>query len=385
MAEYLPNKGVTFWPVGNGDSTTVSVNDNVKIQIDLHHTEASENDDEEECYPVVSHLVEELPEVDGTPYLSAFALTHPDKDHVQGFGKLLEEATIGELWLTPRVFHDEELSEEAEAFYNEAERRRKLAIKNNGVLAPGDRIRIFGYHSVLEEEKFKNFPEELLTLPGEVLTEIDGEDYQDEFSAFVHSPFKTDVEEERNDSSLGLQITLGGETDCLKILIFGDLAHEGMRKLIDISKANDNESKLEWNILLAPHHCSKSVMYTKDDNDNNVLQQEMMDDLGEYCLDTGYVVSSSKSIPKSNKQGDNPPHAIAKDRYQEIVTTGFLCTHSDESDSEPEPIVFEKSNEGICLNGELVAMKSTKSLSDSIKEARSSGTPPTNAAGFGAK
>jgi hypothetical protein len=67
----------------------------------LHHTEASEDDDDE-CYPVVSHLVAELPEVDGKPYLSVFALTHPDKDHVQGFGKLLEEATIGELWLTPR-------------------------------------------------------------------------------------------------------------------------------------------------------------------------------------------------------------------------------------------------------------------------------------------
>ena len=37
MSDHLPTQGVTFWPVGNGDSTTVSINDDVKLQIDLHH------------------------------------------------------------------------------------------------------------------------------------------------------------------------------------------------------------------------------------------------------------------------------------------------------------------------------------------------------------
>ncbi len=100
MTDSIPNKGVTFWPVGNGDSTTISISEQVKIQIDLHHMVAAEDDDEE-YYPVVDHLTEGLPKIDGTPYLSVFALTHPDKDHIQGFDKLLEQATIGELWLTP--------------------------------------------------------------------------------------------------------------------------------------------------------------------------------------------------------------------------------------------------------------------------------------------
>jgi len=381
MSDHLPTQGVTFWPVGNGDSTTVSINDDVKLQIDLHHVVAADDEDEE-YYPVVDHLVEELPEVEGKPYLSVFALTHPDKDHIQGFDKLLDEVTIGELWLTPRIFDDEELSKEAEVFYNEAERRRKLAIKKNGDLQSGDKIRLFGYNSILEKDKFKNFPEDLLTLPGESLSLVDGEDLAEEFRAFVHSPFKAEKEDERNDTSLGLQISLGSEDDDLKVLIFGDLKHDGLRKIIDISRHNDNEDKMKWNILLAPHHCSKSIMYTKDENDNNVFQQEMMDDLESFCLETGYIVSSSESIPASNKKGDNPPHALAKKRYEEIVSTDFLCTHNEKSE-DAEPIVFEKMDDGLLLNGESVNVGSTKSLTTAVDEARSSGTPPTNTAGFG--
>lgn len=381
MSDHLPTQGVTFWPVGNGDSTTVSINDDVKLQIDLHHMVAAEDEDEE-YYPVVDHLVEELPKVKGKPYLAVFALTHPDKDHIQGFDKLLEEATIGELWLTPRVFDDEELSKEADAFYEEADRRRKLAIEKNGDLESGDRIRIFGYSTILEENKFEGFPDELLTLPGESISRLDGDDLAEEFRAFIHSPFKAEEEDERNDTSLGMQISLGREEDDLKVLILGDLEHDSLRKIIDISKANENEDELKWNILLAPHHCSKSVMYTKDENDNNVLQQEMMDDLERFCLDTGYIVSSSKSIPASNKKGDNPPHAIAKDRYEEIVSSEFLCTHNDESE-DAEPIVFDKSGDELILNGESISAVAAKSLSSIIDDARASGTPPTNTAGFG--
>lgn len=381
MSDHLPTQGVTFWPVGNGDSTTVSINDDVKLQIDLHHMVAADDEDEE-YYPIVDHLVEELPKKDGKPYLSAFALTHPDKDHIQGFDKLLEQATIGELWLTPRIFDDEELSKEADAFYVEADRRRKQAIKKNGDLESGDKIRIFGYSSILKTDKFKGFPEGLLTLPGESLSLVDGDDLADEFRAFIHSPFKAGEDDERNDTSLGMQISLGSEDDDLKVLVFGDLEHDSLRKIIDISKANGNEDKLEWNILLAPHHCSKSVMYTKDENDNNVFQREMMDDLERFCLDTGYVVSSSKSIPASNKKGDNPPHAIAKERYEEIVSTDFLCTHKEESE-DAEPIVFEQTGYGLVLNGESVREDSAKSLSASVNAARASGNPPTNTAGFG--
>src|SRR3546814_8227730 len=117
--------GVLFWPVGTGDSTTFVVReDQVIFQVDLRHTAKSE-DEETDCAPILDQLEENLPKVNGRPYLSSFALTHPDKDHIQGFEELMERVDIGELWFTPRVFREQaaELCEDAAAFREEAHRR----------------------------------------------------------------------------------------------------------------------------------------------------------------------------------------------------------------------------------------------------------------------
>src|SRR5687768_11325016 len=99
----LPDKkAVIFWPVGCGDSTTLVLKPKeLVMQIDLRHLEKSETPDEPE-WDIINHLVRTLPKQNGRPYLSVFALTHPDKDHIQGFGELLKRVHIGELWHTPK-------------------------------------------------------------------------------------------------------------------------------------------------------------------------------------------------------------------------------------------------------------------------------------------
>ena len=101
MAFELPGRGLVFWPVGNGDSTTILVDSETCLQVDLNHMEKSEDDDDA-SWAVVDELVERLPKVNGRPYLAAFALTHPDQDHCRGFAELLDKVDIGELWFTPR-------------------------------------------------------------------------------------------------------------------------------------------------------------------------------------------------------------------------------------------------------------------------------------------
>ena len=101
----LPSRGVVFWPVGTGDSTTVIIDDEVVLQVDLHDM-AKADDDETPEVPVVDRLVEALPQVDGEPYLAVFALTHADKDHCLGFADLLEKVRIGQLWSTPRLWRE---------------------------------------------------------------------------------------------------------------------------------------------------------------------------------------------------------------------------------------------------------------------------------------
>src|SRR5271155_1351260 len=96
----LPKQGVVFWPVGTGDSTTIVVTDEAVVQVDLHHLECSELEDDPRI-PIVDRLVSLLPSVGDKPYLAVFVLTHPDKDHCLGFRELLKKVRIGEIWFSP--------------------------------------------------------------------------------------------------------------------------------------------------------------------------------------------------------------------------------------------------------------------------------------------
>ena len=347
MAFELPRRGLVFWPVGNGDSTTIVVDAETYLQVDLNHLEKSEDDDDA-SWAVVDELVERLPKVNGRPYLAAFALTHPDQDHCRGFAELLDEVDIGELWFTPRIFREysKDLCDDAKEFKKEAERRVKKAIDTEDDPGAGNRVRIFGYSELLEEEDFKGFPKDRLTVPGDELTVIDEKDVSDEFRAFVHAPFKDDDAGERNDTSLGMQITLYHGARKLRALLLGDLSYPIIKRIFEVSETDD----LAWNVLLAPHHCSKAAMYWKDDGeDDEKLKKHIVEEIDKASLEPNRVVSSSNSVPSSNKAGDNPPHAKAKTQY-EIITESFLCTMDQD-----EPIVAKIDNEKVVLAGAATA------------------------------
>ncbi len=371
-----------FWKVGTGDSTTVVVKEGVVLQVDLHHISASEDGDDDRT-PIVDRLIEHLPEVDGDPYLSGFALTHPDKDHIQGFEELLDQATIGELWFTPRVFNEykKDLCEDAIAFQDEAMRRVKVTIDSDGEVAAGDRVRLIGYDSLLEGDDFKGFPDELLTTPGNVVTNLDDEDLEGEFRAFIHAPFKDDDENDRNDTSMAMQVVLGDDPSQGGALLFGDISYPIIRRIFDETKDHDNEDALSWKVFLAPHHCSKSIMYQKE-GDTEKFMKDIMDDLDAAQVEGGYIVSSSESVPSSNKKGDNPPHAKAKDRYEEIADSDFLCTHDHAGDEEC--LTFTSDDGTIVFDGEVSESGTVEdSVAAAVVAGRGSDEPPTEDIGFG--
>ena len=370
MAFELPARGLVFWPVGNGDSTTIIIDSKTCLQIDLNHIEKSEDD---ATWAVVDELIDRLPKVGGRPYLAVFALTHPDQDHCRGFDRLLDEVDIGELWFTPRIFleYNKDLCDDAEAFKKEARRCVKKTIEIGGDPGAGNRVRVFGYSDLLEEEDFKDFPKDRLTVPGNELTLIDEKDMSDEFRVFVHAPFKDDDASERNDTSLGMQITLYDGTQKLRALLLGDLSYPIIKRIFEVSEADD----LSWNVLLAPHHCSKAVMYWKEDGDDEEkLKKHIVNEMEEVSQDPNRVVSSSKPVPSSNKPGDNPPHAKAKTQY-ETITDSFLCTMDQD-----DPIVAELDNQKIVLAGAATASVSASQAAD---KARGSNEPPRGAHTYG--
>ncbi len=372
MSFELPQRGYVFWPVGNGDSTTVVIDSDAHLQVDLNHLEKSE-DDEDPTWAVVDELVNLLPTKDGRPYLSAFALTHPDQDHCRGFPKLLEEVDIGELWFTPRIFreYNKDLCDDAEAFKKEAERRVKATIEADGDPGAGNRVRIFGYSELLNEDEFQGFPDDRITIPGSELATVDEADVSSTFRAFVHSPFKDDDAGERNDTSLGMHITLIDGSGNLQALLLGDLSYPIIKRIFAVSKGDD----LAWNVLLAPHHCSKSAMYWKDEDDSEEqLKQHIVDEMDGASGDPNRVVASSNTVPSSNELGDDPPHAKAKTQY-ETITESFLCTMDND-----DPIVASLENGEISFAG---APTPSKSASEAAREARGSNETPRDAVTYG--
>ncbi len=385
--EKLPEKGFVFWPVGCGDSTTVVVRDDVVLQIDIRHAESAEDDDDPKV-PVIDELLNLLPKKDGKPYLAAFGATHLDKDHITGFKELKDKVTIGDLWFTPRVLweqDEDELCEDAKAFRDEAERRIKK-LKADKTVGSGDRIRIIGYGPDLEQHReiYKNLPEGAVTVPGSEFTAIDGTDYADDFRTFVHAPFKEDAEAERNRTSFALQITLKNGAETLRGLTFGDLAYKGLRQIFDRSDSGD----LEWDVFLSPHHCSKSVMYAQDEDDDEgeeKLQQGLLDDIEAAACADAYIVASSPPIPAKDEDGANPPHRKAASRYEELVDDGhFVCTGEQPNEASPEPVVFELGAEGYELRDAAgTAAVRESQVRAAAQAARGTTSTPAATVGFG--
>lgn len=379
----LPARGIVFWPVGVGDSSTVVIDDESVLQVDLHHLESAE-DDEDPRVPIVDRLVELLPKRNGASYLAGFAATHLDADHILGFAELLEKVTIGDLWFTPRIFRDVDegtLCDDGKVFVKEAERRIDK-VRKEGAVASGDRIRIIGHDELLSETPYSELPDETFVIPGEFLTAIDGTDHKDTFRAFIHAPFKDDGSKERNDTSLAMQITLVDGNQTLNALLLGDLSYPDLKSIFARSKADD----LLWNAFLAPHHCSRKAMYWADEpGDEPTLRQDILDAIKAAAGSPGVIVVSADKIPASNKPGDNPPHARAANRYREIAPDGVICTGEHPNADHPEPLVFEITATGPTLRDAAVVAESAASLAKAISEARGEEQVPAAPVGFGRK
>lgn len=69
----MPDRGFVFWPVGTGDSTTIVIDEDRLMQVDIRQMESSTEEDDPHA-PVVDLLVEHLPQVNGSPYLSTLCL-----------------------------------------------------------------------------------------------------------------------------------------------------------------------------------------------------------------------------------------------------------------------------------------------------------------------
>ncbi|MGV9853009.1 hypothetical protein ACWDWU_30185 [Streptomyces sp. NPDC003442] len=45
-----------------------------------------------------------------------------------------------------------------------------------------------------------------------------------------------------------------------RLLLLGDLAYPTIKKILDFSESHDRTERIQRDVLLSPHHCSKKVM-----------------------------------------------------------------------------------------------------------------------------
>ena len=387
-----PKKGALFWDVGTGDSTTLVVKPNAIIaQIDLRNLEKAEDKDEPE-WPIIDHLAKSLPKKDGRPYLALFILTHPDRDHIQGFAELNRRVHIGELWHTPKIFRDlddeDDFCEDAKAFRAEAHRRRKAILAHPATIKSGDRLRIIGHDDVLKDEKYKDIPQEFKSRPGDHVSRIDGVDHPQDFQAFIHAPFSDDQAGDKNNTSLALNVVLWEGQQYGQFLFLGDREYPTIKRIFEeTEKHDDNKAYLYWDVMLCSHHCSKAVMYWQDEGDKEpVFKKDIMKYFAKYSRnDAGYIVASCHSR-FSDEPGALPPHQKAREAYEAIVKAGhFICTHEYPSKKDPEPLVFTVDQDGCKLADKRSKTVGTTAFAAAVAAARGAGGPPAAHVGFGAQ
>ena len=155
-------------------------------------------------------------------------------------------------------------------------------------------------------------------------------------SAYILAPFpKGDDEEEnklvKNNSSIIINFSINSSDEKYQFLIGGD-AKFGIWERLWFAYKQDTE-KLEYDLLLAPHHCSWHSISSESEseNDNPKIDKDALEALSQAKL-KAKIIASSKEIPNKKKTRKNeittPPSYLAKLEYQKIVRKvdgEFLC------------------------------------------------------------
>ncbi|CAK7068020.1 MAG: hypothetical protein PARBA_02615 [Parabacteroides sp.] len=354
---------IKFYPVDNGDNVLLKLDDKTTVIVDCQMKDCEENTDGVTTYDVKKDLIKELnKDSKNNPYVDLFINSHPHNDHCFGFEKNFycgspddytdtnrknEEIIIGELWVTQRVFSND-LCCDGGAIRREAKRRKKLFEENSVESSKyGNRLHIIGYN---EDD---TTVDGLHYIPGNMVSTFNGKT-NDYLSMFIHAPFKNDLirskaDEDENAASIVVQMQLRTQKNGdikSRIIIAGDADHYVFEQILEKSKKNNNEDKLEWDLFLAPHHCSWSFFNDRP-YENNTAPKDYSLEFLDYKNTGANVIASSKKI--ENKK-PNPPHHSAKEEYiKKVGDSKFKNTAINKDEKAPEPLVYTIDDNGFIL------------------------------------
>ncbi|GAB3915258.1 hypothetical protein GCM10028803_61920 [Larkinella knui] len=384
----MANPTIKYFPVGNGDMSLITLEDGTRILVDCKLTAKSDESTDPKIYDVKKDLLNSLQKRNGNYYVDVFILTHGDRDHCHGFKDNFYQGdpakyeqkhrdqnliTMDTMWFSPMIA-EQYTNDDEDAHQCEAERRLDLHRKNHADKdKPGNRIKIIGYDSNKDYKDLNH----LRAVPGDLVTRFNDVD-QKKFSIFIHAPFKIHLDspdKDKNSASIVFQARFKAyswDSDfCCLAMFGGDSDYTTWAQILERTKRfkNDvNQQALNWDLFLAPHHCSWSFFNDTSEDDVQSTSLEALD----YARRGAWVIASSKKIVNND---DNPPYADAKKEYIKKLsgTDKFLNTSVEPKESAPEPIIFDITAKGPAR----APKKSTGSASGSAGGAGAAGTVVT--------
>lgn len=357
---------ITFFPVGNGDMTLVTFDNDQRLLVDLHVRKAAD-DDEDDTPDVMTDLRGRLArDEQGRLFVDGFLLSHPDKDHICGLeshfhlgpsDEWVEEddkILIREMWSSPVIFRrassSHTLCDDAKAWAKEARRRVALYRESGAVGSEGDRIQIMG-----EDEDGKTDDILAIVVKAEECVSTLNSVASGAFEARLLAPLPHADDDEleelltKNHSSVILRFSIrgGGILDKCRFLTGGD-AEVAIWERLWGKHGAEQAHWLDYDILQAPHHCSwHSLSY--DSYSTYGEDAEVCDDARSALAQTrkgAIIVASSKTIDPDDA---DPPSERAQREYISIVddkSDRFICV-ADIWDDEARALEYEITSSGI--------------------------------------
>ncbi|HCT5133847.1 ComEC/Rec2 family competence protein [Aeromonas media] len=362
---------VTFYPVGNGDTSLIKLDNKKMILMDYHQKDKAQDTDTPEC-DIAKALRKELDDAKKNSF-EVVAFTHADADHIKGSSEFfyLEHAKayqdegriiIDELWVPAAMLievADQDKQKDENIIWRREARHRLKNKKGIKVFSkPEGLIDLIETQWERKVEEFDDFIIDAGTLVDTFTLSKDGVEF------FVHSPFVWRCEESgkevkkvRNDASLVFNVRFDVSGQEFNYLAVGDSVAEVMESIYDISVKHDNEDRLKWDLFNVPHHGSYLALANEGDKgDHETIPLDKVKKLLKLGQKDAYMICSSQAFEKNIKDAESriqPPHIQARKCYEryldEVNGRRFIVTGEYEDSKKPKPIVIQFEKTGVSI------------------------------------
>ncbi|WP_421795379.1 hypothetical protein [Haliscomenobacter sp.] len=352
---------ITFFPLGNADSSLIELSNGKVIQIDYADMRDPNDKNDKRI-----DLKKELNSRVKKDTFDVVCFTHLDNDHIKGSSEYFHllhakkyqtegRKKIAEMWVPASAILEDECEEEDRIIQAEARYRFKEG-KGIKVFSRPKKLKDWCKNNGVDFEARRHLIVDAGTVINTFSLTKDGVEF------FAQSPFVSHIdgkEIDRNASAITLHLTFNNSKKT-EVVFGADITWDVWRDIILVTKNKGNQTRLEWDIFHISHHCSYTALSEEKGKTKTEPDEEIKWMFEEQGRKGGCIVSPSKPIP-SGYDDTQPPHKQAANYYSDVVDElegEFKVTMEHPNENTPKPMVFN-----ILANGGFELEKAVASAS----------------------